>query len=560
VAKARKKPPAQAGAAGFLALLLGALLWKLGVLGGDGGPAPTDGGAGSRPTPFGAESRPATRATESAPTTRRAPRFRVDARVVTRATPPAPVLGRRVALFESGALRALAEAVSGVDGVAALDVPPDAEKALRAGELIVRFADGASEAARGVPAPPLGAGENVAVRAIAVTLEDDAETPPPTEVDAASRPTSRGTEEEILQPPNDPDPPTGAGKIRGRLVERDGAPIAGRALKLVVFRPLGAGDAGGTTIEVATDRRGAFEATAPPGRRVLVELRAQDGRGDHRAPFVARADVLDAARPLDFGDVRLAREAELCRGRVVDAAGAPVAVAAVVLRPPGVDADAVGVRSGADGTFVVRGPEDLASFEAFAETEDLAGRAPGELRRGARDVVVTLGPAGSVEGRVTTPDPSVLSVVDLALYTPAGARVATARPRKDGAFRFVHVAPGLYTVAATAPGTPDVRVETDVGGGRVSLLSDLATARNYGVRRVTVADAAGNPIAGAAVEARLKQPEGARIAVRSDAKGRAVLHLPPGVETPLVVAADGFATRELEGSAAADIHVVLRAR
>lgn len=545
-----------AGTGGFVVMLLGALLWKLGLIGGTGGPIPTAGGSETRPSTAGLSADPATRNVDSRAAGAAEPRFRIVAFVVTRETEPKVQAGRRIGLYAPGSAQAATIAISGVDGRARLLCPPELETALLQGELALVFEDRPEAGARGIPAPRRVPTSRTAGLPfdIEIGLDDDLLTTPAVVVEAsesraASAPTSRDGAAPLA---------SGPATITGRLVFRDGKPAERKAFKLAVFRPLGGGKTQ-DVLDLKTDAGGRFTATVEPGRDILAELYAAAGTGDAAAPFVLKTDVLDAAHPLSYGDVRLAREALIVSGRVVDATGAGVADAAVAVRPAGADADALGARTDAEGRFTVRGPEDFDRFEVFAETEESAGRSGAELRRGAADVAVVLGTAGQVVGQVETKAACVLPVVELALWTKAGARVASARPRRDGSFRFVHVAAGIYDVTATAPASGSTTSTVEVEAGRTAAIPrPVVAGADYVLRRVTVRDDAGKAIPGAIVEASLAGRKSTVIAAETGADGSADLYLPPGVAAPLTVSCKGFTPRDIEPVGGSDTQIVLR--
>jgi hypothetical protein len=555
---------------GFVVLLVGALLWKLGLIGGDGGPLPTAGGSETRPTPAGIAPDPTTRRADSRAAAAPAPRFRIVARVVTRDAEPRPQLGRKVGLYEGSGTKAGAVGLTGLDGVARLDCPADWEPMLLRGELALLFEDRPEAGARGVPPPRRLPASLPTDRPfdIEVGMDDDPLSPPATaEAPTPATPETAASRRES-RPASAPDegatigdgtPLSGPGVISGRLLFRDGKPVPRKALRLQVYRPLGASGGPENALQIATDAAGRFSVSVDPGTSILAELRASTGGGDAAAPFVARADQLDAAHPLSFGDLTLARETAIVAGIVVDAAGKPVRNAVIAVRPEGAEGDALGARTDENGVFSVVGPEECDRFEVFAETEDAAGRSGGGLRRGRTGLRLVLEPAARLVGRVETPSASLLPLVEVALWTKEDVRVATVRPRRDGTFRFVHVAAGEYRIVASLPsGKPVLAGVVGKAGEETAPASPLAPASEYRVRRVQVREESGKPLSGAQVTARWGGPTGATITVESGADGAAELWLPPGAAASLSVTLQGFVARELEPVGGVDTDVVLR--
>jgi hypothetical protein len=565
----KKKRSNRAGAGGFLLLLFGALFWKLGVFGGEGGPFATEGGADSRRSAVGEKPETDSRAVEAAAPSRPAKAFIVTATVITRDEPPRPQRGRKVALLRPLASTTVAEAVTGADGVARLVAHGGAESAFDAGELAARLADRVGAGDVETRVDPSRARTVDGVRTVEVVLADD---PPAVEEPrtpggaaaaggATEGAAGRAASREAKGGADDPPLAEGPAEIGGRLLYRDGKPAAHSKFELHVYRGRGRarGVAGADVITGAAGDDGRFALTTEAGRDVLVELRTGPGATDDVAPFLARAATLDSATPLSFGDVRLSRRASLVSGRVADLSGRAVPGASVALRPIPTGLE---LRAFADayGRFEIRGPEEIARFELFAETEESAGRTPRPLERGATDVFLVVAAASTVEGAVAAPDPSVLSLVDLVLETESGARAATAKPRRDGSFRFLHVAAGRYRVIASTAGVDDETADGVVAATGASTsdprLAALKVATSYVARRIKVVDDRGAPIADATVSAAVKGAS-TPMTVRTAKDGVAKLFAPSGKKLVLHVSRQGLRSRELDSDGAADLQVTL---
>ncbi len=197
----------------------------------------------------------------------------------------------------------------------------------------------------------------------------------------------------------------------------------------------------------------------------------------------------------------------LIRGRVLDAAGAPVPRAAITLL------DLAGrqvARTDAaeDGTYAVRTPRLLGLV--------LIGSAPGHrphvatLAVGSAPIahdLVMLARAGRLAGTVRGADGEPVAGARVAAVDPGGAVAASTRSGTDGEYRLDGLSPGRYTVTVGAPGfrTGTVPVSVTGAGTRCDVALDPAprvagTVRGPDGRplagaRVTLLDPAGNVVA-----------------------------------------------------------------
>jgi protocatechuate 3,4-dioxygenase beta subunit len=251
-------------------------------------------------------------------------------------------------------------------------------------------------------------------------------------------------------------------RIRGRLVDEDGAPVAGAEVALTPRdgerQPWGAEPEGAQ--RVVSGQGGVFELLDLPVGRVDLEVDAA------RHPPLARpgVEVRRLGETVDLGDLVLGPEAVL-DGVVEDSKGAPIAGAEVrvgegVRRPfwlGGAGADEGSRLTGPGGEFRIERlrPGDLVALEV--SKEGYAAAAPAIVRVPAEDPVhVVLQPVAHVSGRVV--DEAGRGVSD-AMILPSADHF------------------GRATFSHTAPSEEDGSFEVETGPGAVRL-----TARKEGFR------------------------------------------------------------------------------
>jgi large repetitive protein len=254
--------------------------------------------------------------------------------------------------------------------------------------------------------------------------------------------------------------PASAGEIKGRLLIGE-KPASGAVVSALPYeapldkarREARRGDAPGALVKVSAGPDGSFELTvpAPPGAERLFQIQVE-GAG---AIPVLFDGVWEAAETEDLGE-HVLRKGEKLVGKVVDASGAPVAGAQVVLTQgsdPQADNDLVSAPrhavTGADGTF--RFDEAAATGNTLvAEKAGLCPVRQAAVKSGALTKPLALSPGVAVAGSVKKSDRK--SAAAGALVRVEGrATTRWVETGEDGAF--------------SLPNVPDGKVSIVVDGG-----------------------------------------------------------------------------------------------
>jgi hypothetical protein len=282
-----------------------------------------------------------------------------------------------------------------------------------------------------------------------------------------------------------------AATLAGRVVARDGAPVAGAELRLVplVSRWPGLGPPSAPAEEVArvaTDASGAFVAEGlAPGVYAV----------DAEAPRFHPARLLRVTVPGDPLAIALEPLGEIA-GRVTLPDGRPAAEAAV--RAASVDHGATAT-AGADGSFTLAVP--AGSFVVHATRGEQAGAAAGPVAVGAGATTggleVRLGPGAVLEGEVVharSGGPAAGATIAV-LPHETGEVIARAEADVAGRFAIAGLPAGAFDVRAAArDASPAVVSGVTLGAG--ARFPVRLALEGTGAAEGLVADDSGRPLAG----------------------------------------------------------------
>lgn len=307
----------------------------------------------------------------------------------------------------------------------------------------------------------------------------------------------------------------GAGSVIGRVVDADGVPLAGAALRLDVT----------PTAKGAGADEAMLAAVLQETRPVKFEaLSGRDGRYAFPAVPVslfrltASRGVIGATHPetvaVHAGEVVVVdltlRPGNTIEGVVRDDTGRAVAgapVGAALRTPAGAMGRWVEVPSRSDGTFVLPGLEE-GTWQVSANALHYVGTEPIDVRVGTRDLVLTVRSMASLRLVVLDENSPYRGTVTVRVKPAtagavAGTRFQTAIDSEDGSFEIDGLEPGEHLVSVSAldgrTSGDDVRVELRARERAHELTLRL---KKYdrpatGSLRVTVTDAAGRGLAGA---------------------------------------------------------------
>jgi hypothetical protein len=293
-----------------------------------------------------------------------------------------------------------------------------------------------------------------------------------------------------------------AAELEGRVVDPDGAPVAGAEVRL-----RGAA-AEASLVPVAdrfvSDASGAFRFAAPEG--AVLEAR-KEGFLPGRAQ-VGRLTALNGRVTIALGTRhRPLGPAAPISGRVDAQGSGPLAGALVVAAPErpfgGTDVPSAQVVTGVDGRFEL--PDlDPGRYRITARAE---GRAPASARRispGATDVVLELAAGGRLRGCVRDAS-SGAPVAPFTILVFERRSVLRLVPQRSmsvidpaGCWELDDLPPGPATVVISAPGyAPSPEAAVDVPEPPATAVSDAALELGGRLTGVVRDDATGAPIAGA---------------------------------------------------------------
>jgi hypothetical protein len=347
--------------------------------------------------------------------------------------------------------------------------------------------------------------------------------------------------------------PDATPEIRGHILGAEGNPVSGATVRLVAPAAPYA-----VLRDTTSDPQGAFSfARVAPGRALVVADRDPAG-------FVTSA-VLEATAGQSTDVTLVLSSTSGVRGTVVDAERRPVAGATISVE--GMPWTVPTTTSNTAGAFhLVVVPNEATSLVAEAGGYDAAHVALVNRREGvdlalsirlsagkgdaSHDEVAT----GSIEGEVVDERGFGVPSYTLAVHSFDAAqsrRTEVGAPRKvddpRGAFRLDRLAPGSYTLTATAAGKPPKRSEPiDVKSGDSIRGVRLVLAPGGSVNGTVTDRQQHAPVAGADVF--FETPEGEALgATKTDEAGRYHLdQATPGALT-IRVQKTGFRTRKFSG-------------
>ncbi len=290
--------------------------------------------------------------------------------------------------------------------------------------------------------------------------------------------------------------------VEGRVVDGEGRPVAGAFVEPVEERSVRSFR---ISANATADGDGWYVLDGlPTGPRSIA---AEDGQGRRG---VGELDVRAGENRLD---IRLTGGAEVT-GRVVDAEGAPVAGAEVMLLAGGRGWTRRQATTGGDGSFRFEGVEDgeyrvRASKQGHATAESEPLRVAGAPVGGLE---VRLQAGGAIVGRVLGLEPDALARVEIGAGRAQAMDYKSTRVDYEGRYRIAAVAPGEWRVWAEVTGTgrrAEGRVTLTPGASEATLDLDFATGLTLSGRVVR----GGAPVSGAYVSA-----QGSDVADRGSAE------------------------------------------
>jgi protocatechuate 3,4-dioxygenase beta subunit len=295
----------------------------------------------------------------------------------------------------------------------------------------------------------------------------------------------------------------GAGaKLTGRLTNEEDEPVRGK----VFLRSLDGGPVGGLLarrLSAESDDEGRFALDAVPSGEHALQAESQ-GYGAKTIEIAVSA----RSKEEDLGEIVLERGLAI-EGRVVGADGIPVPEARVVaFKTSGgmmsfAATEQIESTSDAEGRFMVAGLGE-GVYDVFATAPGFGRAEPTPAEAGARNVTLTLKPAGSIRGAVVDPEGRAVTSYRAMARSPEsrGWGGGSEADEENGTFVLESVAEGEYVVEIVAPDF----VSEAVSGVRVTggSITDVGTIRlrRGGRLEGTVVDASGTPVAGATVQAR----------------------------------------------------------
>ncbi len=316
-------------------------------------------------------------------------------------------------------------------------------------------------------------------------------------------------------------------ELRGRVVDERGEPVRDA---VVAAEPVGErADARRSVRDRVRDETGTFVLAGVPDGEWRVGAAA---KGDEAASLELIVLPRDAARELRLVVPRPATIA----GRVLSVDGSPAADAVVfaVIPASGDSTTERDVKSGADGTFRLRGlPSGKIAVRArrneCADSAELTFvLAPGDEVANAE---LRLRRGGTIEGRVLDQEDRPITAVEVRAHSASTySSLRSTTTATDGSYRLERVTPGTVMVSV------NVSDGAEIDGSRSVLVEDGDVARvDFGGRpegRILVLGTvrAGAPLAGAELTFyAMTGSEQSQRATKTDVAGHYELRLPgPG--------------------------------
>lgn len=304
-------------------------------------------------------------------------------------------------------------------------------------------------------------------------------------------------------------------RVRGRLAEADGRPVAERSMEARVLTSRPPPKLSEPRwFEATTREDGTFEASGIAESEGCVTLTARlivdrDDGTKSMVDLTIPEPTLDSSplrRPcVELGEVVLPAVPLLpliASGRVDDEHGAPVSGASIEIRVAGSELwSHLEATTRADGTFTLRSEFPIDRFDIRARRWRGASEPTLDVSSGTQGLTLRLIESGSVFVRVLTPEG--FDDVDFAMRRAGddGFRLRSYENGDDGTHR-MYVPPGTYELDVDLEGRIVAqRTAIDVRPGQETDLGVIDLRETFHAFRVTVVDESGMPLGQADVAA-----------------------------------------------------------
>lgn len=290
--------------------------------------------------------------------------------------------------------------------------------------------------------------------------------------------------------------------VRGRVLDRNGAPIANVDVGFVLGSQKGRMPLLGMNGEVKSDRDGKYQLGGLLPGQYTVGITGLLYVGDSRNVRISDGDV----EGIDL----VGERSGILSGRLVTQDGAPVDRAIVhARRGAAADSDDPFGITDENGSFWIFSVPD-GTYSLHAEADDGVADVDGVRMSGghhAGDVTLTLRRIGCISGSVRYDDGTVASGVNVQARAIEGDGGQFAQSSREGLYRLCALQPGKYRVTTKtdwfsfAPEPDDAPVVAIVGTEQKTL--DLMVPRRALAIDGIVVDANGRPVAAASISAHL---------------------------------------------------------